>query len=217
MTAPGGVTVIDGRVVHKASNALKITFQDGPGDPFAVGVQNAGEGKGKKFGMLLGFKNGGPGRHVVTYTDGSALIVTSRDSQPTLLSRPDGTEFGVVERGDESSAKVGGREVLHFAGDPDEAKSPDLFRIVVTRPSGESLGRLDVIRKAPGWSTMMDLYDAVNDMYIWWDRAGQALPVPILGTRVALMQPATPVEREVLVGACVDIAIGLRPYIAAMS
>jgi hypothetical protein len=54
-------TVIEGRVVHKKSNALQIAFCDGPGDSIAVGLQGASEGKGEKLGVLLGLKNGGTG------------------------------------------------------------------------------------------------------------------------------------------------------------
>jgi hypothetical protein len=49
-------TFIGGRVVHKKSNALQITFHDAAGDPFAVGVQGAADGKGKNLGVLFGFK-----------------------------------------------------------------------------------------------------------------------------------------------------------------
>lgn len=56
--------VIDGRVGRKTSNGLKMTFQEGEGDPLAVAVQSSGDGKGAKLGMLFGFKNGGPGKQV---------------------------------------------------------------------------------------------------------------------------------------------------------
>jgi hypothetical protein len=40
---------------------------------------------------------------------------------------------------------------------------------------------------------------------------------PLLGTRITLRSEITPLERDTLLGASVDVAIGLRPYIAAMS
>lgn len=61
---PDNPIVIEGHVVHKKSNALKMSFQDGPGDPFAVGHQGAGDGKGAKLGVLFGFKNGGTGNQL---------------------------------------------------------------------------------------------------------------------------------------------------------
>jgi hypothetical protein len=42
------------------------------------------------------------------------------------------------------------------------------------------------------------------------------MPVPVLGTRLTLERPPTDIERDVLLGACVDLAIGLRPYISVM-
>ena len=89
-------TIFEGRCVHKASNALQITFHDGPDEPFAVGVQGAGDSRGKRLGILFGFKNGGPGNHLVTYRDGSVLGVSSRDLAPTVLTR-DGVEIATVE------------------------------------------------------------------------------------------------------------------------
>jgi hypothetical protein len=88
--------------------------------------------------------------------------------------------------------------------------------MVVTAPDGTLVAHLDVIRKVAGWSLMRALND-LDDMYIWWDRAGAALKTPLLGTRLALVRPVSDVERDVLLGACVDITLGLRPYMAEMN
>jgi len=48
-----GPAVIEGYVVHKANNVLRMTFQDGPGDPCAVGVLGGGDGKGEEVGHPL--------------------------------------------------------------------------------------------------------------------------------------------------------------------
>ena len=101
MSTPSGpATVIEGRVVHKKSNALQITFHDGPGDPFAVGVQGQGDGKGKKLGVLFGFKNGGTGNHVLTFRDGPVIGVASRDGQPSVFTFADGRPVATVTRGE---------------------------------------------------------------------------------------------------------------------
>ncbi|MGV9837812.1 hypothetical protein ACWDUL_26940 [Nocardia niigatensis] len=217
MSAPQGTsTMIEGRVVHKVNNALQITFSAGPGDPLATGVQGAGNGLTAKAAILFGFKNGGTGRHRITYADGSVVWVESKDSAPTVLSRGDGTSLGTVQRADTSTA-VGSTAgtLFHFVPDPEEARTPELFRMVVLDRMGQKIGRLDVVRTVGGWT----LGRMVNDLYdasFWWDRAGQPLPVPILGTRLWLKHPLDPVERDVLLGVCVDIALGLRPYIAVM-
>jgi hypothetical protein len=209
--------VIEARVVHKASNALKMTFTDGPGDPFATGLQGAGDGRGKKLGVLFGFKNGGAGNHRVTHTDGAVLNVASKDAAPTVFTDAAGAELATVHRGESSRAVLpGGGEVVRFDPDPEEAKSPDVFRMVARTPSGDRLASVHIIRRAGGWSLGRALDGVLNEAF-WWDRAGQPLPVPILGARVYLDREPTPTERTVLVGACVDIAIGLRPYIKEMN
>lgn len=208
--------MIEGRVVHKTSNALQITFHDGPGDPLGIGVQGAGDGKGKKFATLLGFKNGGAGNHRLTYGDGEVVGIASKERQPTVLSRGENTPFATIERGPTSTAVLtDGTNLLTFVPDPDEAETLELFRVVVNAASGERVGRLDVIRREGGW-TLSRAVDAAWKEYIWFDHAGRALPVPVLGTRLTLDRPPTDLERDVLLGACVDIAIGLRPYISVM-
>jgi hypothetical protein len=216
-TPPHPPTFIEGRVVHKKSNALQITFHDAAGDPFAVGVQGAGDGKGKKFGVLLGFKNGGTGNHQLTFTDGRVLGVASKDGAPSVFSDQHGSAVGTVTRGETSTAVVPGvGELLRFAGAAEGGKTVELFRLAITTPAGEDLGRLDVIRRDTGW-TISRAIDAAWDEYIWWDHAGRALPIPILGTRLTLTRPVMGVERDLLLCACVDMAIGLRPYAACMA
>lgn len=208
--------MIEGRVVHKVSNALKITFSAGPGDPLAVGVQGAGNGLGAKAAILFGFKNGGTGKHRITYADGSVVWVESRSSEPTVLSCGDGTAIGTIQRADTSTA-VGSTAgtLFHFVPDAEEAATPELYRLVVLDRMGEETGRLDVVRRIGGWTVRRLVNDLYNESF-WWDQAGQPLPVPILGTRLWLRHPLDRVERDVLLGACVDITLGLRPYVAAM-
>jgi hypothetical protein len=210
-------TFIEGRVVHQKSNALQITFHDSEGEPFAVGVQGAGDGKGKKLGMLFGFKNGGTGNHRLTYHDGAVLGVQSREGAPSIFSREDGQLVATVARGASSVATLPDHTALvTFAGEQTEAMTVELFRLTLATASGEDLGRLDVIRRAEGWD-LSRAVDAAWQEYFWWDRAGRALPVPVLGTRLTLTRPVDGVLRDVLLCACVDLAIGLRPYCSAMN
>jgi hypothetical protein len=215
MTQPPEVNVIEGRVVHKKSNALQITFHDAAGEPFAVGIQGANDKAGKKLGILFGFKNGGVGNHRLSYSDGRTLGVASKDGAPRLFTQEGGAEIATVQRGPTSVAVSRGGQVFTFVGDPDEAKTLELFRLRLTDAVGEDVGRLDVIRRVGGWSLSRALDAAITE-YIWWDMAGRALPVPILGTRLTLNRQLTEIERDVLLAACVDMAIGLRPYATAM-
>jgi hypothetical protein len=167
--------------------------------------------------VLFGFKNGGTGTHRVTYADGAVLNVASKERAPTVFTDQDGVEVATVQRGDSSTALLpGGGELLHFDSDPDEAKTPELFRMVVTDRAREPLGAIHVIRRAGGW-TLSRLAGELYDESFWWDRAGEPMPIPLLGARIYLERPASPAERSVLVGACVDMAIGLRPYIKEMN
>lgn len=214
MSQPKPLFLIDGRAVHKTSNALKLTFTDGPGDtPLAVGEQGSNDGKGKKFATLLGFKNGGTGNHRLTLRDGSLLNVGSNDGKPSTFTRADGTPVATAERGATTTVLDPAHEALLIvSADPVEAKTPDLFRLQVASPAGAPIAQLDVIRRAAGWS----LARTIENELIWWDRAGQPLPIPILGTRITGYREISELERDLLLGICVDIAIGLRPYVTEM-
>ena len=105
--------------------------------------------------------------------------------------------------------------VARFVPDPDEPKTPELFRLVIIDAGDGEVGRLDIIRRDTGWSLARTIWHAEEIAY-WWDHAGAALPIPILGTRVVLHAEPDDTLRDVVLGACTDIAIGLRPYVTAM-
>ena len=109
-----------------------------------------------------------------------------------MLTRSDGSALATVERGDVSTALApDGSPLLRFEPDPVEDCTPDLFRMVATDSDGATVGSLDVIRKVPGW-TVSRAIDGAATFAIWWDRAGQPLPVPVLGTRLVTVRPLTP-------------------------
>ena len=206
--------VLEGRIDRKKNNALTITFADGPGDPLGTSVQGGGDASiGKKLGVLFGFKNGGTGSHLYTPAVGTALCVQSRDQQPTLLTRPDGIAVGEIQRGEVCiGTDAGGLEVLRWVDHPHREPSLDAFALQVSRPTGEVVADLDLVRTLAGWSLGRDLVDAT----IWWGRAGSPLPIAFLGTSAKVFVPLTAVEHEQLVASCIDMAVGLRPYGTAM-
>jgi hypothetical protein len=222
-TSANQPVVIDGRITRKTSNGLRMTFQEGGAHPFATAVQSGGDGKGAKLGVLFGFKNGGPGRHRLSFDrDGRQLFVHSTEQKPTLITSADSAAVAVVNRvgkgvNQSTACAADGRELLHFRSDPVEAATPEIFRVVVTNPAGGDVARIHVIRKAGGWKSLSDVLDSAWNTYVWWDHAGAALPVLVLGTRLILVREPTPLERDVLIAACVDLAIGLRPYIPEMN
>jgi hypothetical protein len=216
LSGPPGLVMIEGRVGRRTTNSLTMTFRDGPGEPFAVAAQSGGDGKGAKLGMLFGFKNGGPGKHVVRFADGRTITVQSRELEPTLVTAADGASLAIIDRGDTSSVRLaGGTEFLRVLPDPEGDDTYDLFRTVLMDESGDQIGHLDVVRRVGGWNLTRAIESAWQT-YIWWDQAGQSLPTLVLGTRVMLARPVSDLERDLLVAICVDIAIGRRPYITAM-
>jgi hypothetical protein len=210
--------MIEGRASRKTSNALTLTFRGGPqGEQIAVARQGEDDKTRAKVGILFGFKNGGSGRHVITFTDGRKLHVHSRRWRwATILTDDDGRELGTIDRGNTSRAlDATGRELLHFAPVGDNGAAADRFKMVVTSPDGALVGYLDIIRQVSGWSASR-LLETLLDEYLWFDQAGQALPIPFLGSRVTLMREVTDQERDALHAACVDVVIGLCVYFTDM-
>jgi hypothetical protein len=214
-TNPNFSAAYEGRISRKASNSLELQVRDRTGATIGTAIQNGAGGGGGKLATLFGFKNGGTGRHLLSYTDGSALVVESRDAKPTLLSRDD-QPIADITRGETSSATLpGGRELFRFAADPDVPKDLDLYRMVVTDAAGMTVGRLNVVRRNTGWELARSLDRVLWDAVLW-DQTGVALPIPILGTQLLTTAELVGVQRDILLGACVDIAIGLRPYFSGM-
>ncbi|MEG8181638.1 hypothetical protein [Nocardia terpenica] len=192
-------TMIEGRVLHTPSTAPEITFRSGPGAPLATAVHNAASHK-----------------HRITYADKSVIWVESKPIAPTVITRGDGTAIGSVLRADTSTAVAStGGTLCHFIPHPDTPSTPDLFRLLLLDRSGNKTGRLEIIRTPAGWAMGYNGEHA-RDTTLWWDRTGPPLPVPILGTRLVMNRPIDRVERDILLAACVDMAIGLQPYVAVM-
>jgi hypothetical protein len=203
------IGAIEARLARKLNNALTLTFRNGPDEPIGVAVQSAADGVGRKLGVLFGFKNGGTGVHVYTPATGPVLHVESKTEEPTVLTRPDGSVLGTIERSTKSIGRdAQGRPVLHWIDHPGETENKDAYRLDVTDPAGTLVAHLNVILTNRGWSLGRDLLDEA----LWFGQAGQSLPLPNLGTSVQLFRELTPVEHEFLIASCIDIAISLRGY-----
>ncbi|MBU3065727.1 hypothetical protein KO481_29895 [Nocardia sp. NEAU-G5] len=206
-----GSTMLEGRVVCDAPGGVTMVFRDGPGEPLAVAAR--GEGRGARWAILLGHKNS---RYRIGYLDGGVLLAEPADETTLALRRGDGSAVGTIVRGETTTAVAAtGGTLFHFVPDPGEAATRDLFRLVVLDRMGAEFGRIDLIREASGWASHR-LADSMGDTYLWWDRTGGPEPVPILGARVVAEHPLDRVECDVLLTACTDMALGLRPYIAQM-
>jgi hypothetical protein len=210
------VAVIDGHSGRKLNNALTITFVEGDSAPFAKAQQGAGDSIGGKLGILFGFRNGSVGNNELSYTDGTKLFIRTRDSQPTALTRAGGVAVATITRGETSAATLpDGTALLTFVPHPTEAKLDSMYRTVVLDPIGTQVARLDVIRTNDGWNISAgDVLDLVLGDF--GGSANSSLPIPFRGTRLIIYRGLSPVERDVLLAACCEIALSARPYTLAM-
>jgi len=208
----GDAQVVRGDIGRKLNNALTLSFAVGEDSTIATAEQGGGDGRGKKLGTLFGFKNGGPGRHLITATSGATLMVESREQQPTLFTVA-GAPCGTADRGATSVVRdADGATVFTVAAHPDGATTVDAFRMLLFDASGAPLGSLDVVRSLAGWTLGTELVEQA----IWFGRAGQPLKAQVLGTMLSFGRPPTALEGDLALGVCVDCAIGLRPYITEM-
>ena len=208
-----GALRVRGDVGRKLNNSLTMQFTTGPNEVVADAVQSGGDGTGRKIGVLFGFINGGTGTHELTGADGTIIRVQSREMKSTLFTSGAGAPIGEAERGDETAVcDAQGATVFRVVAHPDDAKSADAFRASLVDGSGTRFGSLDIVRRPAGWSVGRDLVDDV----LWFGRAGQSLKIPLLGTNLEFERPPSSAEGNFALAVCVDLAIGLRPYIAAM-
>jgi hypothetical protein len=209
----GKGTAVEARLGRRTSNALELVFRDGPEEPLATAVQGAGDSKKGKLGALLGFKNGGVGTHSLVASDGRGLWVESVSGAPTVVRSDERAIVGKLERGDEQSfaRDADGVPRITVTGDPAGVHSLDAFRLLLHDDGGRPLGRLGIARTQAAWSLFRD----VESEFIWWGKAAP-LKLPLLGASVALDAPVDDVTSDLLAAICVDICIGLRPYVADM-
>ncbi len=219
--APKPVAVIDGACGRKLNNALTMRFlHNGTGEPFATALQSGGDGVGKKLGILFGFKNGAAGTHVLTYADGTTLDVPVVDLEPTEVTRGDGTAVCTITRGETSTISgPDGATVLSFLPDPVEPEALSHFRVRIEDGTAAHVATMDVIRQGGryedvGIADVLEAVDFVAGGFV--SDTGGSLPLPFLGTRIVLFRELTPLEQDALLAACVEIGIGVRPYVAAM-
>ncbi|MCM6773917.1 hypothetical protein NDR87_10590 [Nocardia sp. CDC159] len=215
MTDPlSGSMMIEGRVSRRASGELRIEFRSGPGDPIAVAEREESVATGRRFPISLGRTKSRGDTHVLTYSDGYRVRIESSRDEPTVLKTATGTRVGLILVTDTATAiSITAGTICHFVPHPEEPRTGDVFRLLILDVFGAELGRLSLIRSPEGWGRRGD---ELADNHLWWDRAGDTLPVPILGTRLAVGRRLDRDERDALLAACVDIALGLRPYITEL-
>ncbi len=206
--------MIEGRVVRALSDGARIEFRSGPGDPIAVAEREEAAAPGRRFPIPLGRTKTRVDTHLITYTDGYRVRIRSSGDAPTALETVTGTRTGLILVTDTATAvSITAGTLCHFVPHPEEPRTPEVFRLLILDLFGVEMGRLSLIRTPEGWSRRGD---ELADNHLWWDRTGQSLPVPILGTRLAIGRRIDRDERDALLAACVDMALGLRPYITEL-
>ena len=226
-----GAMRVRGDIGRKLNNALTLTFRTGPEAEIGTAVQGSGDGAGKKLGVLFGFKNGGPGTHVLRTPAGPGIQVVSAEQEPTRFLDAAGNPIGEARRvvygtalddadGNASvvtdaAGNVVFRVVPSAAGAkiPPDSTAPDRWSTDLVDASGEVCGTLDLIRVSAGWSLGRELLDEA----IWFGHAGKPLSLPVAGTALEFLRPPTAIEGDLALGICIDVSVGLRPYIAEMN
>ena len=218
--------VIAGRVGRRANNALTMTFADGPGEPVATARQSGGDGFGTKLAVALGMRNHGPGRHTASTRDGDALVVTSGygRSSPSTITR-NGQALATMVCGATTVVSAPSGEVLLLVeSDSERASTADADRMVVRGTRGETVARIDQIMTRTGWDVgagellelgLMTVAGGLGALLEAGPAPNTSLPIRILGTRLVIPEPLPTPHRDLLLGLCIDLAIGGRAYTAA--
>lgn len=217
--------VIEGRVSRKANNALRMDFLDSSGSAVASALQSGADSRRARTSILMGWRNGGQGRHLVTFADGAEVIVgTPDDSAAAPITQRDGGTLGAIEPGPPCAVRgPSGAVVLSVAPGPsrngavpDARKEPARkvapLDYVLRDASGADLGRIADIRDDAEWS-LKGAFMAAADVYAFITASGaQSVPIKRAGCGILLTRPPTSEERVGLVALAVDLAIGLRDY-----
>lgn len=199
----GEATVVDARTGRKLNNALTLTFKTSPEDTIAVAAQ-----AGSPW-VLLGFKNtGDTGRFTLKGPAGN--LVLDCEVRRTTVTTAAGTLVGTVERVDDDGVLRGadGSVLARLAGVPKDRSRDPACRYPLSDPAGASLGTLTLLTTA----ARFDLVDELVEATIFWDKTAP-LKVPTLGARLDLHQRAGPALGDLLLSACVTIALGPQAFI----
>ncbi|RFA13724.1 hypothetical protein B7R21_07780 [Subtercola boreus] len=218
-------TVIVGRVGRRYTNALTMTFVDAPGPPVATVRQGGAGGFGGKFAIALGLRNHGPGRHLMQTREGERVVTESGYNSPSTIERG-GSRIATVTCGATTTVTgANGAVVLTVEPDPDRASTPDVDRMLVRGDGGDPVARVDVILAKSGWNVGpaellgFGLALATEGLGVLVGNgtpSGGSLPIRIHGTRLVLAGPVPEERRDLLLGLCVDLAVGGRSYVATV-
>jgi hypothetical protein len=211
MSALGTATIVDGKADRKLNNALTQTFEAGPHMPVATATQKG------SAGVLFGFKNGGSGTFTLSgdgtdnIGDGTDIVIATKGRLATITNG-DGSEVGRIETTDDHAAlaTADGTELARLVGHPAADKANPAWTYPLIDGAGAPLGEIILVRSSGRIDVMKELWDAA----VWWDRAGKALKLPTLGTRLTLNRPVDGPLGDLLLAACVNLCLGPGAFVA---
>jgi hypothetical protein len=196
----GSATLVDARTGRRLNNALTLTFKVSKEQTLGVATQAGG------LGVLLGFQNGGSGRYALKGDAGTLAL----DCRPARTSVAGASGEAVGSIGPDGATVAlrdnRGQVVGRLLGQPANKRHDAVWSYPVTDPTGARLGRIVLMR------TTFDAYAEIEEVVLWWDRAGGPLKVQTLGVRLELDNPVDAPLGDLLLGACVDLALGPRAF-----
>lgn len=200
----GPATVVDARTGRKLSNALTLTFKTSREETIAVGAQVG------SAAVLLGFKNTGTAGRFRIEGPAGALALDCRQERTTVTTGA-GEPVGTVERvADEGVLRdPAGAVLARLTGVPKERSRDPACRYPLSADTGAALGTLTLLTTA---AVPLDLADELVQATVFWDKSAP-LKVPTLGARLDLERPVGNTLGDLLLSACVTIALGPQAFI----
>jgi nitroreductase len=159
--------------------------------------------------ILMGWRNGGPGRHAVEFADGRKHVVeVGADGAPARVLDADGKPLGTITAGSPSEYRsADGATVLSI--EPDGEPTPGKVPMLVRRADGEVAARLVDVRTNTEWR-VRDSLRAAADLYMLLTASGAgSLPIRRFGTQISSATPPSAAEVDALVAISVAICIGM--------
>ncbi|MGN6605695.1 MAG: hypothetical protein ACTHMS_01605 [Jatrophihabitans sp.] len=202
---------LDAKASRRKNNALALQVVDDTG-AVATAVQSSADGRRTRTAVLMGWRNGGAGRHGVTFADGREQVVEVAGGAPTRVLDAGGAVVATITPGAPSEYRAAdGAVVLHVQpdGPPTKGKLP----MAVTRPDGSVLARAVDVRTNTEWSVRDALRDAGDLVMLVTGSGAGSLPMRRFGLQVTADAPPSTAERDALVAIAVAITIGLADLV----
>lgn len=202
---------LDAKISRKKSNALALQCVDTNG-AVASAVQSGADGRMTRMSILMGWRNGGPGRHLITYADGRTQVVEVTENAPVRVLAGDGQQLATITAGAPSEYRsADGAVVLHI--EPNGEPTPGKVPMLVRRANGDPVARMIDVRTNTEWKAR-DSVRAAADLYMLVTASGAgSVPIRRFGTQISSDNAPSPAEIDALVAISVAVSIGLCDFV----